>query len=248
MVTSAEHVAVNDSTNFTVLAGEGSDLQYRWSAVEGALPGKGPSVTQVFSSPGRKLVTVKVFNQVSSESVSKAISVQEVVTGVSFTSQNVTGQNYVATGVNVSFKGSVLTGTDVTWTWLLPGRTGTGRQTSHVFTSPRRTTVTLNATNDVSGQALSKDFLVQDRIHGLELIVSTKIAAVGERVEFTAAVATGTDVEFVLNISGNSTGVPLLNQAYVHRFSRVDSYNINLTAQNQVRLVLTQPGEANTTR
>ncbi|KAK6300832.1 hypothetical protein J4Q44_G00289300 [Coregonus suidteri] len=231
--TSVNPVAVNSSTNLTVLASKGSALQYRWSADGGALGLNEPSVVHWFTSPGMKVVTVEVSNEVSSETVSEAIDVQEVVTGVTFSTTNVTEQNFVATGVNVSLHGELRTGTNVTWTWLLPGRTEMGRRVSHVFREPGLFTVMLNATNDVSGEAVSRELTVQDKIQGLELRASKRIAAVGERVEFTIAKASGTSVSFILSISGDST-VFGLNQTYVHQFSRVDTYMVNLTAHNQV--------------
>uniref|UniRef100_A0A4W5JQ37 Polycystic kidney disease 1a n=1 Tax=Hucho hucho TaxID=62062 RepID=A0A4W5JQ37_9TELE len=231
--TSVNPVAVNSSTSLTVLASKGSDLQYRWSANEGALGWNEPSVVHWFTSPGMKVVTVEVSNEISAETVSKFIDVQEVVTGVTFSTTNVTEQNFVATGVNVSLHGELRTGTNVSWTWLLPGRTEMGRRVSHVFWEPGPFTVMLNSTNDVSSEAFSRELTVQDKIQGLELRASKRIAAVGERVEFTIAKASGTNVSFILSISGDST-VFGLNQTYVHQFSRVDTYMVNLTAHNQV--------------
>ncbi|XP_049901251.1 polycystin-1 [Epinephelus moara] len=227
-------VAVNASTNLTVLSAEGTNLQYRWSVNEDVLPWTEPWKTHTFISPGLKLVTVEVFNQVSSEVVSEIVSVQEVISGLNFTATNVTEQGYVATGVVVSLQGEALRGTNVTWTWLFKGRTETGRKTSLIFQEPKTAVVTLNATNDVSGQVFSREFFVQDKIQGLELRASQKIAAVGEKVEFTITMAAGSDVHLILSISGDATVIPELNHTYVHTFSRVDTYMVNLTAHNQV--------------
>lgn len=228
-------VAVNSPIQMTVSTMEGSNLQYRWSVNGDDLQWNNPSETHAFISPGLKLVTVEVFNEVSSELVSEMVSVQEVISGLTFTATNVTEQGYVATGVSVSLQGEVLTGTNVSWTWLLDGRTETGSKTSLVFQEPRAATVTLNATNDVSGKEVSREFFVQDRIQGLELRASKKIAVVGEMVEFNISMAAGTDVRLILSISGDATVTPQLNQTYVHNFTRVDTYMVNLTAHNQVK-------------
>ncbi|XP_023267629.1 polycystin-1 [Seriola lalandi dorsalis] len=233
-------VAVNAPTNLTVLTMEGSDLQYRWSVNGDVLPWNKPWNTHTFISPGQKLVTVEVFNKVSSEIVSEMVSVQEVISGLRFTATNVTEQSYVATGVSVSLQGEVLTGTNVTWMWLFEGRTDTGRKTSLIFQEPKPAIVTLNATNDVSVQAISREFFVQDKIQGLELRASTKIAGVGEKVEFTISMAAGSDVCIILSISGDATVTLQPNHTYdhifthVHNFTRVDNYMVNLTAHNQV--------------
>lgn len=227
-------VAVNALTNLTVLTTEGSDLQYRWLVNGDALQWNKSWKTHTFVSPGLKVVTVEVFNEVSANVVSENVIVQEVISGLRFTATNVTEERYVATGVSISLQGEVLTGTNVTWTWLLEGRTETGRKTPLIFQEPKTATVTLNATNDVSGQVVSREFFVLDKIQGLELRASKKIAAVGEKVEFTISMAAGSDVCLILSISGDATVIPQPNQTYVHIFSRVDTYMVNLTAHNQV--------------
>ncbi|XP_047434663.1 polycystin-1 [Mugil cephalus] len=227
-------VAVNASTNLTVVTTEGSDLQYRWSIDGDSLLQNKPWLTHVFNSHGQKQVTVEVFNEVSSEVASQMINVQEVISGLWFSVTNVTNQSYVGTGVNVSLRGEALTGTDVTWTWLLDGRIETGRQTSLIFQQPKTAIITLNATNDVSGQVASREFFVQDRIQGLELKASKKFVAVYERVDFTISMVAGTDVSLILTISGDVTIFPQPNQTYSHLFTRVDKYMVNLTAYNQV--------------
>lgn len=232
--TSNNPIAVNASTNLTVLTMGGSNPQYNWSVNGEALQWHKPWKIHTFMSPGQMTVTVKVFNEVSSEFVSQIVSVQEVISGLVFTATNVTEHGYVATGVNILLKGEVLTGTNVTWTWLLEGRTETGRNTSLIIHEPKTANITLNATNDVSSQVVSREFFVQDKIQGLELRSSKTFAGVGEKVEFTICMAAGSDVRLILSISGDATVNPEPNQTYVHVFSRVDTYIVNLTALNQV--------------
>lgn len=236
LLVSDNPVAVDAQTNLTVLTAEGTDLQYRWSVNGEALQWTQPWKLHAFTSPGLKLVTVQISNEVSSEVVSQTVTVQEVVAGLTFSANNMTEQIYVATGSTVWLEGQLQAGTDVTWTWLLEGKTETGRRTSVVFPAPKVATVTLNATNDVSGQAVSRDVFVQDRIQGLELRTSSKsIVAVGEKVEFTISMVAGSDVSLVLSISGDATINPQPNQTYIHTFTRVDTYIVNLTAHNQVK-------------
>lgn len=227
-------VAVNAHSNLTVLTSGGSNLQYRWYINGDVLHWNKSLKTHAFTSPGLKLVTVEVFNEVSSEAISEVVSVQEVISGLTITATDVIEQRYVATGVNICLQGEVLTGTNVTWAWLVDGRTGTGRKMSVIFQEPKTAAVTLNATNDVSGQVVSREFFVQEKILGLELKASKKIAAVNEKVEFSISLVAGTDVQLILSISGDATIIPQPNQTYTHSFSRVDTYMVNLTAHNQV--------------
>lgn len=231
-------VAVDSLTNLTVLTVGGSDLQYRWSVNGDILQWNKPWEAHSFSSPGHKLITVEVFNDVSSRVVSEIVNVQETISGLRFTATNVTEQGYVGTSTNITLQGEVLGGTDVTWTWLVEGRTETGRRTSLIFQEPKTAIVVLNATNDVSGQVVSREFFVQEKIQGLDLKASAKIAAVGQKVEFNISMAAGSDVELILSISGDATVIRQPNKTYVHQFSRVDTYMVNLTAHNQVRSVI----------
>ena len=227
-------VAVNTHTNMSVSVSGGTDLQYNWTADGVLLDWFDSFIHHSFESPGMKQVTVEVSNEVSSEIISKWISVQQPISGVWFSASNVTEQNFVASGVNVTFRGEVSLGTNVSWTWLLPSGRRTGRPvTSYFFPEPGNFSVTLNATNDISKKALSRDFIVQNRIQGLNLKTSKVIAAVGENVEFTISIASGTSVNFLLSISGDAS-VELQNMTYLHQFTRVDPYIVNLTAFNQV--------------
>lgn len=226
-------IAVGTATNLTATAGGGSELQYRWLVNGLDMLWDTPWRIHSFSSAGRQLVTVEVFNRVSTETRSNVVNVQEPITGLTFTAKDVTEQNYVATDITVWLQGDVDTGTNVTWTWLLEGRTETGKKASLVFQHPKTAVITLNATNDVSSEVFTRKFFVQERIQGLELKVNKKIVAVGEWVEFTFSFS-GSDVELILSISGDTTVIKPPNMTYMHNFNRVDTYMVNLTAHNQV--------------
>ncbi|TRY86153.1 hypothetical protein DNTS_030211 [Danionella cerebrum] len=226
-------VAVNAVANLTVTVNSGTDLHYSWFADGNHLSSDLPSVIHRFTTPGLKRVNVSVSNKVSSDFAEKWISVQEPVSGLTFTATNVT-ENFVASGDNVSLHGETQAGSNISWVWLLPdGTKANQRAASYIFHSHGTMTVTLNATNDVSAECYFQDFIIQDRIQGLELKASKQIAAVGENVEFTISVASGTSVNFILSISGDATEV-LTNQTYVHQFTSVSKYYVNLTAHNQV--------------
>lgn len=231
----ANPVAVNALTNMTVLNAEGSNLHFRWLVNGGALQWSKSWLSHTFTSAGQKQVTVEVYNQVSLEVASEVVSVQEIISELKITSVDVTVQNYLATGVSICLQGEISTGTNVTWSWLIDGRSETGKKTCVVFPEPGTITVTLNATNDVSGLVVSREFFVQERILSLELKASTKIAAVNEKVEFSISLVAGTDVRLILSISGDATVILQPNQTYVHTFSRVDTYMVNLTAHNEVK-------------
>ncbi|KAL1281735.1 hypothetical protein QQF64_000538, partial [Cirrhinus molitorella] len=225
--------AVNSMINMTVSARFGTALHYRWWADGELLTSDMSSVVHRFRSASLKLVKVEVFNKVSSEIRSQWISIQEPITGLTYIATNVT-ESFVASGDNVTLRGDTQMGSNISWMWLLPDNTKSSqRTTSYIFPKPGMFTVTLNATNDISRDTYSREFTVQDRIQGLELKASKQIAAVGENVEFTISVLSGTFVNFILSISGDAT-VVLNNQTYIHQFTSVAKYYVNLTAYNHV--------------
>ncbi|XP_039541161.1 polycystin-1 [Pimephales promelas] len=231
--TSPNPSAVNAMTTMTVSASFGTDLHYRWWAGGELLTSDMSSIMYSFRNAGLKLVKVEVSNKISSEMVSKWISVQEPISGLSFSATNVI-ENFVASGDNVSLCGETRMGSNISWMWLLPdSTTSSQRATSFVFLKTGIFNVALNASNDISRESYLRDFTVQDRIQGLELRASKNVAAVGENVEFTISVSSGTSVNFILSISGDAT-VVLNNQTYVHQFTSVATYYVNLTAHNQV--------------
>ncbi|MEQ2205617.1 hypothetical protein XENOCAPTIV_005828, partial [Xenoophorus captivus] len=225
-------VATGVSTNLTVDIVKGSDLKYRWSIDGRNLQCTEPGLTYTFNSPGIKQVSVEAFNEVSSEITSKVIHVQDKISGLSFSGHNDQNQSFVETGVGISLEGQVKTGTDVRWTWLVDGRTRSGRQTFLNFTEPKTAIVTLNATNDVSSEAFSREFIAQDGIKA-ELKASKSLAAVNEKVEFTPLLMGGTDVNLILIFTSDAKIYPLPNKTYTHAFSRVDTYMVNLIAYNK---------------
>ncbi|KAI1886621.1 hypothetical protein AGOR_G00197690 [Albula goreensis] len=228
-------VAVNSTTNMTVSVSSGTDLRYSWSADREPLPWFLPSVQHKFGSPGLKLVSVVVSNEVSSETISEWVSVQEPISGVTFTATEVTEQNFLASGTTVVLRGENQVGTNVSWTWYLPNTVKMGKQVTWLFPTAGVFPVTLNATNDVSAEEISRDFTVQDKVEGLrlELKMNKSIVALRENVVFSIGITSGTSVTFVLSISGDAT-VELQNLTYTHQFTRVDTYVVNLTAHNQI--------------
>lgn len=228
-------VAVNALMNMTVLNTEGSNLQYRWFINGDDLQWSKSWMSHTFTSAGQKQVTVKVFNEVSLEVLSEIVSVQEVISGLKITSADATEQNYFATDVSICLQGEVSTGTNVTWSWLIDGRSEMQKKACVIFPKPKTVAITLNATNDVSGKVVSREFFVQERIFSLELKASKKIAAINEKVEFSISLVAGTNVHLILSISRDATVILQPNQTYVHTFSRVDTYMVNLTAHNEVK-------------
>ncbi|PWA16873.1 hypothetical protein CCH79_00012673, partial [Gambusia affinis] len=226
-------VATGASTNLTVEVMKGSDLQYRWSVNGKNQPSTAPWLAYTFDSPGRKKVSVEVYNKVNSTIKSKTIDVQDIISGLSFSIPNDKDRNHFETGVGINLEGVVMTGTDVRWTWLVEGTIKSGRQTFLNFSEPKTVIITLNATNNVSSKAFSREFFFQDKIK-VGLKASKEYAAVNEKVEFTPLLIEGTNVSLTLTFSPDSEIHPQPNKTYTHAFSKVDTYYVNLQGCNKI--------------
>ncbi|XP_041085447.1 polycystin-1 isoform X3 [Polyodon spathula] len=227
-------VAVNHSTNISLLVSSGTDLKYIWSTEDHfTSPTEESWITHQFSTPGLKQVGVMITNKVSSKNVATLISVQEPISGVNFFAQDLPDQYYIASGSTVSLQGEFQRGTNVTWTWHLPNSTATEQQITLLFAVSGIYTISLNASNDISWALASRNITVQDKIGGLELKASKNIASLRENVLFMIGISSGTSVSFLLSISGDSS-VFVVNLNYTHQFTKVGDFVVNLTAQNQV--------------
>ncbi|KAJ0050432.1 hypothetical protein NL108_003655, partial [Boleophthalmus pectinirostris] len=227
-------VAVNSPINMSILANKGSNLQYRWMINKDVQQWNMSSKMHSFDTAGLKSVEIEVFNEVSSDILSETVRVQENISGLRFTI-NSTELSYVSTGFINWLQGEVITGTNVTWTWTVDGQTETGNNISHTFLKPKHTNISLKASNDISEDVVSRNIVVQDKINGLVLKGKTYVR-VGDEVEFTVALATGTDPEIVLSINGDNMLFMQPNQTYGHTFTKVDVYKVTVTAQNKVSL------------
>ncbi|MGH0137686.1 UNVERIFIED_CONTAM: hypothetical protein FKN15_021799 [Acipenser sinensis] len=227
-------VAVNRSTNISLLVSSGTNIKYIWSAEDYFTNTTEESwITHQFSTPGLKQVGVMITNKVSSKNVATLISVQEPISGVNFVAQDLPDQYYIASGSTVSLQGEFQRGTNVSWTWHLPNSTATEQQITLLFAVSGTYTISLNASNDISWALASRNITVQDKIGGLELKTSKNIAALRENVLFMIGISSGTSVSFLLSISGDSS-VFVVNLNYTHQFTKVGDFVVNLTAQNQV--------------
>ncbi|KAJ8283455.1 hypothetical protein COCON_G00023050 [Conger conger] len=232
---------------------EGTNMSFSWSLFkdqENATNLSGKTVDVNFSLPGHCNIFLKATNLLGQISVNRTIEFLDPVGSVSLEaapnpvavnrSTNMTVLVSGGSDLRISWLlappcpfGGYQVGSNVSWTWYLPSTVKMGQQVTCSFPTAGVFTVTLNATNDVSAEAASRDFTVQDRVEGLELRVNKSIVALWENVEFNIGISAGTSVRYIISISGDAT-VELQSLTYTHKFTRVDNYVVNLTARNQV--------------
>ncbi|XP_078520977.1 polycystin-1 [Lissotriton helveticus] len=230
-------VAVNISVNISARVSSGTSLKYTWY-----LPGQNiistlqSFITYVFNNPGITEVTVVVENQLGSANATIPIFVQEPVTGLRLLALDHRG-NYVPSSSLILFRGETERGTNVSWKWVLPNSSMDGPVVAVPFPVAGFFTIVLNASNDVSYAIATKNITVQDKIQGLELIVSRNVVEPGENVTFMISMFSGSSVSYYLSISGDCFFLSSPN--YTHEFMKVGDYHVTVIVQNEVSIAQT---------
>ncbi|XP_078415046.1 polycystin-1 [Cetorhinus maximus] len=233
---SPEPVAVNTSTNITLTMGSGTNVTYCWALDRNTTVSTHlPFTSYSFQSPGVKQVNVTAANKLSSRNATLLIRVQEPVTGVAITVGNSQNQHYLATNTTAFFQGNTLSGTNVSWLWMLPFtiEQGLSQEINESFPLPGVYNIRLNASNDVSWETALLNITVQDEIRGLQLEASQWAVAPGQDVIFTVRLSSGTDASLWLHVGDNFT-MPLNSTHYRYCFTHLGTYTVTLKAQNQV--------------
>uniref|UniRef100_A0A8D0H915 Polycystin 1, transient receptor potential channel interacting n=1 Tax=Sphenodon punctatus TaxID=8508 RepID=A0A8D0H915_SPHPU len=232
-------VAVNTSVNISTSVTGGTRLVYVWYLEDGVSSGTlEPFVIHYFQRPGATKVIVMAKNMLSSSNATVWVFVQQPVARLKISTAE-PDYSYVPSGTVVTFHGEAEKGTNLTWLWLLPSSTQAGQTVSVDFPTAGSFSICLNASNDVSWEVTCRNVTVQDRIQGLEVIVSKKVVEPGERVYFAIGMFSGSSVTYSMSISGGHP-IVLDSPNYTHVFTKVGDYQVTVTVQNQISMARTQ--------
>uniref|UniRef100_A0A4W3IKU7 Polycystin 1, transient receptor potential channel interacting n=1 Tax=Callorhinchus milii TaxID=7868 RepID=A0A4W3IKU7_CALMI len=235
-----EPVAVGTTANISASLHAGTNVTYVWSLGGNfTIPTLRPFVRHRFQSPGLKHINVTVTNKLGSSSGTLAIRVQEPVTGLTINTGDPSSQCYVATNTTLILRGSVHSGTNISWIWMLWNtEERTQQEITLSFASAGVYEVSLNASNDVSCDMAVKRLIVQDTVRGLQLEASKWTVAPREELIFTVRYSSGTDL--ILSLSfGNSLPVLLNNTSYSYSFRELGPHTVRLRAENRVSSIET---------
>ncbi|XP_074867229.1 polycystin-1 isoform X3 [Carettochelys insculpta] len=225
--------ATNTSVNISATVTSGTCLIYIWHLEEGFSPvTMEPFVIHSFQRPGAREVTVTAENKIGSNNASVYIFIQEPIVGLRIATSEL-DCSYIPSGSVVTFSGELEKGTNMTWLWELPNDLQTGQTVEVTFPQAGFFSVHLNVSNDISWAGASKSITVQDRIEGLELFVSKKVAEPGEQISFVISMSAGSSVSYLVNISGGYS-VVLNGSTYTHEFTKSGDYLVVVMAWNHV--------------
>lgn len=233
LLASPNPVALNTTVNVTMSLSSGSGVMYTWYLEESVVWFTYESyILYHFLSPGPKEVIAVANNTLGSVNSTITIFVQEPVEGLSIMSLDHKG-DYVPTGTVLYLTSSVQRGTNVSWAWTIPGGVIDGKVAIVPFDEAGFFTVSLNASNDVSWEIASKNITVQDRIHGLKLLVSKMVVEPGELVTFNISLSSGSSVSYNLTINGDFS-IVLNGSSYTYEFTKIGGYPVTVVAHNEV--------------
>ncbi|XP_053712232.1 polycystin-1 isoform X2 [Synchiropus splendidus] len=197
-------VALDQSVNISVSVVTGSDLDYFWY-VCGAPPLQTPVPYLLYSfrSIGYCHVTASVKNILSQSNDTKLFRVQEKVDGVDFKVDGNMPPFYANQSTDVWFHGESHKGSDLHWKWNVSATCFYTRTFAHTLSEEGVYEVSLNVSNGISWQVVSRSITVQNPIQGLELNISKSAVCTEEQASFAYAVARGSNVTFVLTFIKN---------------------------------------------
>ncbi|XP_069503433.1 polycystin-1 [Ambystoma mexicanum] len=230
-------VAVNASVNISASVSSGSSLIYTWHLPDrNIISTLNSYITHIFKNPGILEVTIIAENQLGSSNATIPIFVQEPVVGLRLLVID-HHDDYVPSGYIMLFHGQIERGTNVSYRWILPNSSMAGPIAAVPFPTPGFFTISLQAYNNVSWAVATKNITVEDKIQGLELIVSRNVVEPGENVTFTISMSSGSSLSYYISISGDC--FVLSSPNYTHEFTKVGDYHVTVIVQNQVSIAQT---------
>ncbi|KAE8579014.1 hypothetical protein XENTR_v10023872 [Xenopus tropicalis] len=207
--------------------------QYRYIWDFGTNCSKQSSGTEArhrYKVPGVYVVTVSVFNNVSSNNDTALVEVQEPVETVLITYNGTKdlelNQTYQFTAVS--------NGTKVRHNWDFgDGNTQEGQIVTQVYKSTGSFTVSLNSCNNVSSSKTSLNVTVMSRIQGLTMSANWTVVPLNSSVSFTAFLLEGDNVRYSWILCDRCT--PMLGSStIIYTFRSVGTFNVSVTAENNV--------------
>ncbi|XP_077979376.1 polycystin-1-like [Glandiceps talaboti] len=221
------YVAIDQTVAYTANTTTGSNMVYEWTFPDTYYT---RTVSHTFTSLGVFQVSVKATNDLNSDETMEDITVEEPVTGL----QLGTVVDTVATGTEIEFTATIVSGSSVIYIWSVSTDPGSPVEKFHgnfnyTFTTVGVHTVSVTAKNGLGSETDSVDITVQEIITGLEIIdCCNTVYASNEEITFEAKVATGSDVLYVWEVDNTE----MKGQQIKVTFTWTGQHTIKLLASN----------------
>lgn len=230
---------VGEETVFTAVSSAISNATYFWiiDAMNTTILGT-CQLRFTFKNPGVYKVRVRAETSVITEEAAITVQLFERIEGLQIDSETMINMKYVPTRENLLFVPSVTKGSNVTFHWSATHnnqevtRDGDSFQTSPE--TPGRISIHVTASNSLGEARSSLCLEAQDRAKGALITAQSSVVALGELVNISASVASGSGLKYLWHVEPNhppvETSVPFL----LHVFTSVAHFWVNVSVQNAV--------------
>ena len=241
----------NTTITFNLTKGTGSDVKYRLDFGDGFVLREFPPCflfNRTFTS-GQWQIILTGENDVSHVIVFYNVTVQDLLKNISVgfnAVKEVYGRKIMSVGSVTSFYSDVSEGTDVYFRWnfgdgsgshtfkgsqILAG--GSNNTVGHSFNRAGEFNVTVTAFNAISQLEAWDMVHAQERIEGLELIVSEYISF-GESITFQFEQRKGNNITYIINFGDGGSSQRIAVNSIKRTYNRVGVFNVTVEAVNQI--------------
>ncbi|XP_032358090.1 polycystin-1 [Etheostoma spectabile] len=237
--TNQPYAIVGEETLISAISSVLSSTNYYWT-VDGLNSTKQGTYQFRFAflKPGMYQVRVVAQNLVSRKEAAILIEAFESIEGLQIECQSLTNMKYIPTQEELLFIASITKGSNVSYHWLAL-RSGINRQITsdgelfHMLVeTPGGVSVELRASNKL-GEATSIVHLVSvQRVAGAHITTQSNIVALGELVNISVSVVTGSDLHYLWYVKSDLSPLKTHTPFLLHTFTSVGHCLVRVSAQN----------------
>ncbi|XP_053326768.1 polycystin-1 [Spea bombifrons] len=227
-----QFIALGDESHFRVdVFPTSSSYRYVWDfGTNGSKLSSGIQTNYTYKLPGTYLISVSVFNNVSSNNDTALVYVQEPVGAVMI---DYNGTNVLEIDQLYVFE-AIGNGTNVTYYWDFgDGNMQTGQIVTQTYNSTGNFSIILHSKNDISNSTVSLNITVKTRIRGLSMNATRTVVPLNGSVTFSAFLEAGDDVHYSWILCDRCSPI-FCNSTISYTFRSIGTFNVIVTAENEI--------------
>jgi len=245
---SSSSVCTEDPVVFTPLVSTGTNVSYVMTFADLGLNYSMTLKDRFVLSDlpaGLHVVTVKVWNLVSSGDVTSSVSVSERVSGLQVV--DCCSSNTLSALTDTCFKAQIQSGSPAiyTWTFSLEGSVPiqvAGQEVTFASPGSGTLSVRVEASNGVCSQYLNETFLVEWPVEDVHLFCQSDNIFTGYMVEILAKVSSGSNLQFQWNFGDSAEVLVTDNNTASHTYRAPGKFEISVNVSNNISQVSARLG------
>ena len=236
----ADHSLTSEgsSVQLTATHAEGTHVEYTWRCATQA-----PNTTTtnvyvvVFPSWGLYTCNVTAANNISSQQASTDVKVLQVITSLGIKNRTANSTLYLPINTAPGVEADCNTNFEVDFSWNVMKDAGVintqvGGVLLYRFSTVYHYQLILRAVNAISSKQITVEVEAMERISNLRLTANDTTVTVGEGVELTAAMDTGTSPSFDWSLNAMPLSAVAGFSSFPYTFSSADTYLIEVNVSN----------------